>query len=309
MHAEKFALDAGNSREPVIIAIYEARAEYRELGMHSHRRGQLSGLRRGLITMGTETGTWVVPAGHAVWLPPHQPHYGYTHGEVEGWSCYIADTACVTLPDRPCLIKVSGLLREAVIRASGWQGREMDEAQWRLAMVLLDELRTAPIEPFSLAMPVDPRLVRIARALLKDPGDRRDMGAWAAWAGVSERTLSRRFVVETGYSYTVWRQRARLMRALELLAEGAPVTAVAFDLGYDSVSAFIALFKRMLGVTPSAYFNGGVVPDPSRVKPGSGGETASVKPDPGAPSITSSRSADRSGDDADRRPRRTGPEL
>jgi len=77
---------------------------------------------------------------------------------------------------------------------------------------------------------------------------------WAAWAGISERTLSRRFVLETGFTYTAWRQRARLMRALELLAEGEAVTTVALDLGYDSVSAFIALFKRTLGVTPSAYF-------------------------------------------------------
>lgn len=267
MQEDKFALAAGDSREPIIIAIYQVRAEYGELGMHSHPRGQLSGLRRGLITMGTEKGTWVVPADHAVWLPPHQPHYGYTHGEVEGWNCYIADTACGTLPEQPCIIRASGLLREAVIRASGWQGQEMDEAQWRLAMVLLDELKVAPVEPFNLPMPVDPRLARIARALLRDPGDRRSMGAWAAWAGVSERTLSRRFVVETGHSYTVWRQRARLMRALERLAEGAPVTTVSFDLGYDSVSAFIALFKRMLGVTPSAYFSGGAPPEPSEAVP------------------------------------------
>ncbi|PWC57341.1 AraC family transcriptional regulator [Azospirillum sp. TSH58] len=238
----------------MIVAIYETQAEHRELGLHSHPRGQLSGLRRGLLTIGTETGTWVVPADHAVWLPPHQPHRGYTHGAVEGWSCYVAEAACATLPDQPCMIKASGLLREAVIRASGWQGRDMDEAQWRLAMVLLDELRASPVEPFNLPMPRDPRLLRIARALLDDPGDRRGMDAWAAWAGVSERTLSRRFVAETGHSYTAWRQRARLMRALEMLAEGVPVTTVAIDLGYDSVSAFIALFKRTLGVTPSAYF-------------------------------------------------------
>ena len=37
-----------------------------------------------------------------------------------------------------------------------------------------------------------------------------------------------------------------------MLAEGQAVTVVALDLGYDSVSAFIALFKRTLGVKPSA---------------------------------------------------------
>ncbi|AOR80247.1 AraC family transcriptional regulator [Novosphingobium resinovorum] len=256
MIEERFALAASDALEPVIIAIYETQAEYRHLGMHQHPRGQLSGLRRGILTMGTEAGAWVVPADHAAWLPPRQPHYGYTHGAVDGWSCYISESACASLPNRPCTIKASALLREAVIRASRWDGGAMDEPQERIALLILDELRAAPVEPFSLAMPRDPRLLLIARALLDDPGDRRGMDAWALWAGVSERTLSRRFVAETGYSYTTWRQRARLMRALEMLAEGGAVTTVALDLGYDSVSAFIAMFKRMLGETPAVYFNG-----------------------------------------------------
>ncbi|MFV3129111.1 AraC family transcriptional regulator [Niveispirillum sp. KHB5.9] len=255
MSEERFARAAADPHNPVILAIYETQAEHRDLGMHSHPRGQLSGIRRGLLTMGTEAGAWVVPADQAVWLPPHQPHYGYTHGAVEGWVCYIAEAACGQLPDRPCTIRASGLLREAVIRASAWEGTAMDAAQQRIAMVILDELRVAPVEPFNLPMPSDPRLVLIARAMLRDPGERRGMDEWAAMAGLSKRTLSRRFVAETGYSYTAWRQRACLMRALEMLAEGMPVTTVAIDLGYDSVSAFIALFKRTLGVTPSAYFN------------------------------------------------------
>jgi AraC-like DNA-binding protein len=42
---------------------------------------------------------------------------------------------------------------------------------------------------------------------------------------------------------------------MERLACGASVTSAAFDAGYSSVSAFIALFKRTFGVTPSAYAN------------------------------------------------------
>jgi AraC-like DNA-binding protein len=254
MIEEKFALAVGNATAPVVVAFYEVQAEFRELGAHSHARGQLSGLGRGLLTMGTDAGAWVIPADHAVWLPPHQSHYGWTHGAIEGWGCYVAEAACADLPDRPCTIRTSGLLREAVIRASEWQGTELDAAQTHIAMVILNELRAAPVRPFGLVMPRDPRLVRIARALMDDPADRRGVEDWARWVGLSERTLGRRFVAETGFTYTAWRQRALLMRALELLAEGKPVTSVALDLGYDSVSAFIALFKRVLGVTPSAYF-------------------------------------------------------
>jgi len=254
MIEEKFALAASDARDPLIIAFYDAQAEHRELGTHSHPRGQLSGLRHGLLTIGTDAGAWIVPADHAVWLPPHHRHYGWTHGAVEGWSCYVSEAACATLPASPCTIRTSGLLREAVLRASNWQGNDLAPKQWRLAQVILDELRAAPVEPFGSPMPRDPRLVLIARALLDDPSDGRTIQEWAQWAGIPERTLSRRFVIETGFTYTAWRQRACLMRALEMLAEGRAVTTVALDLGYDSVSAFIAFFKRALGVTPSAYF-------------------------------------------------------
>jgi AraC-like DNA-binding protein len=37
------------------------------------------------------------------------------------------------------------------------------------------------------------------------------------------------------------------------LGNGAPVTQVALDLGYDSVSAFSAMFRRAAGASPSAY--------------------------------------------------------
>ncbi len=57
-----------------------------------------------------------------------------------------------------------------------------------------------------------------------------------------------------GFHFTEWRQRARLMRALELLSADISVTTVAFELGYETVSAFIALFRRHFGVTPGRYF-------------------------------------------------------
>ncbi|WP_164096615.1 helix-turn-helix domain-containing protein, partial [Serratia marcescens] len=82
---------------------------------------------------------------------------------------------------------------------------------------------------------------------------------WADWAGIPARTMTRKFVVETGFTFTEWRQRARLMRALELLAAGQAVTTVALDVGYNNISAFIAMFRRVFGVTPTRYFANGPV--------------------------------------------------
>lgn len=240
---------------PVLVAA--TGREDRELAAEAHRhaRGQLFGSLHGLLSVALDDGVWVVPAIHAVWLPPHTVHAGRSHGLFHGWSVYVAESACADLPPRPCTLRLSGLLREAVLRAASWpvQPQPLDGARARVAAVILDEIRQLPVEPLGLPLPRDPRLQRIARALIDDPADTRDLEAWAAWAAVGSRTLSRRFVAETGFSFSAWRQRARMLRALEMLAAGAPVTALALDLGYATASAFIAQFRRTFGQTPAAY--------------------------------------------------------
>ena len=127
-----------------------------------------------------------------------------------------------------------------------------DAPRARLAGVILDEIRALPQVALGLPMPRDVRLLKIAQALSDRPDDGRRLEEWAGWAGIAPRTLTRRFIAETGFTFTEWRQRVRLLKALELLAAGKPVKAIALDLGYDNVSAFIALFRRAFGVTPGA---------------------------------------------------------
>lgn len=238
-----------------LVFVVAARCQDTEFdrGAHQHSRGQLCGSMRGLLSVGVESGVWVVPAIHAVWLPPHHVHSARSHGPFNGWSAFIAEAACENLPKSPCTIRVSGLLREAILRASTWPLEPLDGAREHLAAVILDEIRNLPVETFGLPLPQEPRLLRIARALIDDPADERDLEQWAGWGAVSSRTLSRRFVIETGFNFTTWRQRARLLRALELLAAGEPVTSIAIDLGYSTATAFINLFRRTFGETPAVY--------------------------------------------------------
>jgi AraC-like DNA-binding protein len=41
---------------------------------------------------------------------------------------------------------------------------------------------------------------------------------------------------------------------MEALADGVPVDNVARSVGYESVSAFVASFRRETGIMPAAYF-------------------------------------------------------
>ena len=239
---------------PVLFAVELSGEVARITGSHRHVRGQIFGAVRGLLSVGTDDSQWVVPAIHAVWLPPNRAHSVRSHGAFSGWGVYVSESACVDLPEEPCTIRTSGLLREAVSRAASWHDGTLDESQMRVAGVILDEIRSLPREAFGLPMPRDARVLRIARALADNLADNRRLEEWAAWGGVATRTLTRRFIDETGFSFSEWRQRARLMRALEMLASGKAVTTIALDLGYENVSAFIAMFRRTFGVTPTQYF-------------------------------------------------------
>lgn len=238
---------------PLIIVAAGSQDAERASAPHHHARGQLMGSLRGLLSVSVEDGVWVVPAIHAVWVPPHHIHSARSHGPFHGWGVYVDESACAALPQRPCTLRSSDLLHAAVLRAAQWPAGPLSPANQRLASVIVDEIGNLPPEPFGLPLPRDARLQRICRALLIDPADQRDLDGWALWAALSARTLSRKFVSETGFTFSAWRQRARLLRALEMLAAGAPVSNVALDLGYASASAFIGLFRRTFGATPAAW--------------------------------------------------------
>jgi len=112
-----------------------------------------------------------------------------------------------------------------------------------------------PGHPLRMPGGGDRRLKRICDALLNTPGDARSLDAWAAEAGASTRTLARLFIAETGMSFVHWRQLVRVQHALPLLASGRPVADVSLALGYETPGAFAAMFRRVTGSTPSAYFN------------------------------------------------------
>ena len=247
---------------PALIALWgadEAGSEFRlgtrEYDWHSHLRGQVFCVESGLVHVRTAHGSWLLPPHRAGWIPPGEAHKVSISGAMGGWSVLIAPRVSRELPERPCVIGISELMRALVRRAVTWAAQDrLDAEQARMAAVLLDEMRRAPHEPLHLPMPTDRRLLRIATAICEQPESTRTLDAWAHWAGLSPRTLSRLFLTETAVSFAQWRQQARLVHALERLARGEAVADIADALGYATPSNFIAMFKRSFGDSPARYF-------------------------------------------------------
>jgi AraC-like DNA-binding protein len=130
--------------------------------------------------------------------------------------------------------------------------------QRNLIAVLLNELATLPMAAIDLRMPRDPRAVRAAQLARSRPEERLTLADASRASGASARTLERLFRAETGLAFGTWRQRARLLRALQLLAENENVTSAAIAVGYESTSAFVAAFRRAMGTTPGRYLRNGL---------------------------------------------------
>ncbi|WP_448123630.1 helix-turn-helix domain-containing protein [Stenotrophomonas riyadhensis] len=119
---------------------------------------------------------------------------------------------------------------------------------------MLDELVQMPAEQLYLPVSHHPKVQALAEALSADPGDRSTIRQWAARLALGERTLTRLIERETGLSFGRWRQQLHLLIAIRELAGGLPVQRVFETLGYESVTAFITMFKKALGLSPTRYF-------------------------------------------------------
>src|SRR5690348_11225359 len=84
---------------------------------HRHRRAQLVFAAQGVMVVWTEQGTWVVPPNRAVWMPAETEHAIRSWGDVAMRTLYIRADVAEALPAQCCVIAVSPLLRELILRA------------------------------------------------------------------------------------------------------------------------------------------------------------------------------------------------
>jgi AraC-like DNA-binding protein len=185
----------------------------------------------GVMTVHASGGLWVIPPYQAMWVPAGHALRVEMGGRVSMRTLYFRASLRSGLPATCRVVRVSPLLRELLLQAVRLRTLDKRERSERhLIDVLLDQLAVLPVAPLDLPMPRDPRAARAA-------------------------ALERLFRAETGLAVGAWHQRARMPRALELLAAGEQVTRTSLSLGYESPSAFVAAFRRSFGTTPGRYFS------------------------------------------------------
>ncbi len=224
-------------------------------GEHVHLHHQLLWTPSGVVAVVIGDDHWVLPPTRALWIPAGVAHRTGATRQAVMRSLYLAPLRCPVDWTAPTAVSVGRLLGELIVHLErpdlGATEREHTER------VVLDLLEPLPTTAVAVTMPTDERALRVAQALCADPADDRGLDAFALLAGISPRTLSRLFAAQTGLSLDRWRTRVRMQAALPLLAEGQPVRRVARRVGYATPSAFVAAFRRTVGMAPGRYLGSG----------------------------------------------------
>lgn len=228
------------------------------LGHHMHREAQLLFASQGVMQVSTPRGRWLVPPARAVWLPPRIEHAVDVLADIEMRALLVDASWLAAHPEAPRLreefvVAVGPLLRETILASFGPCGPHPRRAGLLLELALY-ELAAAGDPATFVPLPGDPRALRVAQRVLADPGGDQPLEELAAEAGASARTVSRLFRAETEFSFKEWRQRARIVAAVEALgmpgAGRTSVKQVAARLGFSSAAAFAHAFRQVMGMTP-----------------------------------------------------------
>nr|WP_218884292.1 helix-turn-helix transcriptional regulator [Burkholderia guangdongensis] len=218
---------------------------------HTHAWAQVAYASRGVLRVATDGTTWMVPPSRAIWVPPHVTHEVVIVEDAYLRTLYVDASIVPDGLDACRVVEVSGLLRELVVALDA---RDLNPTRERMLHALvLDELSHAEPLPLAVPMPDEKRLRALCEAVLAHPAHAESLEHLAGEVGASTRTLSRLFRQELGVSFSQWRQQALLARAIPLLNQGRPLSHIARELGYQSQSAFSAMFRRAFGESPRAF--------------------------------------------------------
>ena len=225
-----------------------------------HEHGQLIYMEGGKVYVDVNNTLWYLPARHCMWVPPDVYHTIHVSlPSVLVWTIYFPRSRDdSTFYKKPGIYAVNDLLLEMLYFTQKWHGTIKRKDKNRFLIVsaiklLLSEIGSKAL-PFGLPMAKDDRLIRITQYLQDHFSQNIPVRDVAERFQISERTMARLFKQDLHMSFIAYLETLRIIRALELIATNKhTIKEVCYLVGYESVPTFSNRFKKMVGVSPTAY--------------------------------------------------------
>ena len=222
---------------------------------HDHRSGQLLHSIHGVIEVQVENQLFIVPPNNAVWIPPSIMHCAVSRKPIHFRSLFIHPQYCSLIRDRTHILSVNELLKALIKRLCELENYESkDQSSKSIVEVTLNEIANATQRPFTVTVSSHETIYRIYEFMQESNHWSLTNEDIASKFAMSLKTMNRLFQKETGMTFHQWITQVKLMLAMAWLSEGDSITMIAHRLCYSSDSAFIAQFKRHLGMTPGEFY-------------------------------------------------------
>ncbi|PWK60779.1 helix-turn-helix transcriptional regulator [Aminobacter sp. AP02] len=244
-------LDPDQFECEIRVVSLSAVPDWRSLPFHCHNRAEILYVTGGLLQLETRDSVFVAPAQSALWIPSGVVHRVRSLGSFDGYVLFLDFNRAAEMPQECAALTASSLFLALIERASHFsKENDRESHRQRLLEVLLDEILVLPLSTPALPLPLSPRLREVSIRLIEAPSVQVGVSELSRSIGMSPRNMSRRFRAETGMSLGKWRGQAQILSAVIMLSTGSSVKEVAYSLGYESTSAFIAMFRRNVGYSP-----------------------------------------------------------
>lgn len=225
-------------------------------GWHAHARHQLLYAARGSMQLVVDDAQWLLPPGRAAWIPARTRHR-VAAGALQLRTVYLHPRRVRGAPRHAVVFPATPLCRELVLHAMRWGPAHAPD---RAATACFGALAALCVEWVAAAAPLwlpvarTPELRRAMQWTLAHVGEQPRASQAARAAGLSTRSLARRFAAETGTTWRRFLHDARMLEAMRRLGEpGARAGEVAAALGFCSQGAFTHAFTAFAGETPRRY--------------------------------------------------------
>lgn len=222
---------------------------------HHHDMHQIQYAFEGSIALEDGHGRHLLPRSLAGWIPAGVSHRD-SFRRMRSVAVLLSPALVADPGDRVRVIRVPPLMRAMLAEAVRWPIDGVEDETRRLFFAAFGRLCSewiAEEAPLTLPSSADPALDRAiahTRANLAEA----TLDQVCRAAGLSERTLRRRFRAELGMGWDEYRRRARLLAAIELLTEtNRSIAQLAADVGFESQSAFAKAFQQLVGETPRTF--------------------------------------------------------
>lgn len=221
---------------------------------HFHDMHQILHALDGSVEVEDEYGRHRIPHQFAAWIPAGAVHRTRIQ-KVRSGSVFLAADLVPDAGERLRVIEAPGLLREMVAHAKRWPlSRTEDDGREFFSCLasLCPEWIAREVE---LALPCcsDPRISAAIDYIRLNLANAAFAQACHA-TRLSERSLRRRFLAETGITWETCRRRMRMLAAMQMLeASRRTVGDIAAEVGYDNQAAFAKAFRQTVGLSPMAY--------------------------------------------------------